>query len=368
MANKLAARIIGGEGGAPAELELTALDPAVIGKPAHIELAAHGDVTRGGGIDVVRTLDSTAITLSAVSRIPLPDGARACYRYRGKQLNLGLRAIVRINDGIVFDTTETFDLDCPWSPPDCVARDCAKDVDPKDTFNFMKNLRAIPHAARVKVIAMSVVGVFVIGVNMIVGAHDQAVPESSTWFYDHSGSKGKSESPFEKALWGSGALGAGLWMAIRAQLRRYLKLELKPPGVVSPDARVPARDLIEGVPHVTIDFATVRVVAYNRERGQYRVKQKKETKTVSFSSPVRAVVLYQQDVMHLGAGQPLSSQLTGEVDFARAYAELMPPIQINPETGIDVSWELQFLHRDFVDHEIVGDATAFDPAHFRPTR
>jgi hypothetical protein len=365
MANKLAARVVHDIGGAP-YLELTANDAALVGKPARIEFVAHGDVTRGGGIDVSRTLDSAAVTLSAQTRVPLPPGALTLYRYDGRQLRMGLRATVYVNDGILFDTTESFDLDCPWFERDCAARDVAKDVDPPDTFNFMRNLRAIPHAARIKVIAMTIVGGLVIGVNLLVGTHDQFVPESRTFFYDHSGSKGKSESPLEKALAGSGAFGLGLWFAIRAQLRRYLKLELRKPSPIARDTRVPARDLIAGVPHVAIDFAKVRVVAYNRERGRYQQKSNKKTETKSFSSPVRAVCLYEQDVMHLGAGAALASQLSGDIDFGRVYEELLPPLLIDPHTGIDVHWELQFLHKDFVDHEITGADDVFDPALFHP--
>ena len=53
-----------------------------------------------------------------------------------------------------------------------------------------------------------------------------ATVRNTGWLYSHYDGDGGSESPLVKALFGSGALGAGVWFLIRRQLRKYMKFHL----------------------------------------------------------------------------------------------------------------------------------------------
>ncbi len=73
------------------------------------------------------------------------------------------------------------------------------------------------------------------------------------------------------------------------------------PGVSTPrrGERRAVRQLVRGEARVPLERSTLRVVAANRERGQYREKSGKETKTRSFQTPVQSIVLYEQFLPHV---------------------------------------------------------------------
>jgi hypothetical protein len=141
---------------------------------------------------------------------------------------------------------------------------------PRDRFSFIANLRAIPAKSRAIVLWLVIVGLPVIALNAVVGVRDQFVPDSQVWFYDHRGDDG-SESPLMKALMGSGGVGMALWLAIRRQLQKYMRFEARLPvaGQITRGSRCRVADMIEGVARVPLQQARVRVVAFNREHGQY---------------------------------------------------------------------------------------------------
>ncbi len=361
MSEKLRFRIERGDLGQAEIGVIEVLDPAVLGKRATITFEAFGEVKRSRGIDVARELGKSTVTLAQVTRVPLPDAVSRAYDYAGRDLHISFRVKARIDDGLLFKTEETFTVSNPWHRGTGSRQsDVEAQVEPADKFDFWRNFQALPHIARIKVLALGAAALIVAGGNMLVGAHDQFVPESRGWFYDQTGSKGKSESPLMKALLGSGTVGGILWFAIRRQLRRYMTLELRAPSRIDPHTRLRARDLIRGVPHVAITHARVRVVAYNRERGRYRERSGKNDTTKSFAHPVRSLVLYEAEIHHAPPRRPIEEQLFDDIDFAGVFEHLLPPLELDTSTGIDLHWELQFLHADFVDQEIVGPSAVFD--------
>jgi hypothetical protein len=230
---------------------------------------------------------------------------------------------------------------------------------PRDRFSFIANLRAIPAKARIIVLWLIAIGVPVILLNAAVGARDQFVPESQVWFYDHSGDDG-SESPLMKALMGSGGVGMALWLAIRRQLQKYMRFEARlPSGPVERGARCRAADMMEGEARVPLQQATVRIVAYNREHGQYRTTEgsgkNKRTVTKSFTSSARGVVLYEQVLAYVPANMPLAGYLDGEVDFTPIFDSLYPPFMLGGTHGLSLRLEAQLLHPEYVDHDIELD-------------
>ena len=355
MSSSFRARIDHGLTGEHVVCELSGFAPELIGHEAILSLRLKVDVKRSGGIDTTTPLFETLLKLSGpVLRVPVPAWPAHVYGYQGQHIDIGAVARLRVDDGMIFDTTLEAALDLPRRTLGGQAAKAAAWIDPPDQYSLAANLRALsPKDRWIAKLLLAFAGV-VGGGNVAIGLHDQFVPESNILWYDHHGSDG-GESPAMKSLAGSGVLGVGLWVAIRARLRRYMRLALAP-GVSTPRLgdRRPARELVRGEARVPLERSTLRVVAANRELGQYSEKSGKETKTRSFRNPVQAVVLYEQFLPHVPAGTPLSQHLDGEVDFTPVFTDLLPPLTLGEHHGIDVVWEVQLLHPEFVDQELGG--------------
>jgi hypothetical protein len=46
------------------------------------------------------------------------------------------------------------------------------------------------------------------------------------------------------------------------------------------------------------------------------------------------------------------------------FADLLPPVMIDTSGGISVSWEVQFLHPEYSDHILAGDASSLNYRDF----
>lgn len=298
-------------------------------------------------------------------RLPWEDPDAHWYGYEGKQVSLKLLARLEIDDGVLFDSS--FEAEIPMPTPErdeAHARPASELIEPHDKFSFIANLNAIPPKNKLIVVVLMIVGGFIALVNAAIGVHDEFVPESATFFYDHRGSDG-SESPVMKSLMGSGGLGLTVWLIVRAQLRRYMTITMRDAewtpyrGLV-----VSARDLIEGKARVALEQVTVRVVAVNVEKGQYKRGSGTKERTVSFSSPSRGIVLYEQFIPFVPAHTPIEGYIDGHVDFTPMFDVLYPPVHTSPSHGIGLDWEVQLLHPQFVDQELKGKAEGIDWREF----
>ena len=165
-------------------------------------------------------------------------------------------------------------------------------AEPSDSFDFFANLKAIPPKNRMITLGLSLLGGLIVLANALLGLHDQFTPESATFFYSHTNSDGESQSPLMMALMGSGAAGAAIWFAIRAQLGKYMSFEFaKLPGSLDRSSRIDAGSLVRGKARVPLERITVRVVAYNQEQGQYirgsGTDRRSSGSVTGWSSPTR---------------------------------------------------------------------------------
>jgi hypothetical protein len=195
------------------------------------------------------------------------------------------------------------------------------------------------------------------------------VPESQVWFYDHSGDDG-SESPLMKGLAGSGAVGFGIWMAIRHQLRKYMEFGATlPQGKLCRGFTCRPADIFSGKAGVPLEQVQVRLVAYNREHGQYTKQEKdgKSTRTVtkSFTEEAGGVVLYEQMLFYVASGTPIQAVLEGEIAFDAMFDALYPPVMHAGTHGLDVQLEAQLLHPEYVDHDVELPVSNLETADFR---
>lgn len=340
-------------------VHLVVTEPGLAGKSGTLKVEQLAHVKRSSPVHAKRTLAEKRFQLAyGLNRIPIGDVVEELFTYTGNKLDLKLTAHIEIDDGVIFDTEMALDLGQACRLP---ARKAVPDHagvhSPKDRFNFIANLRAIPAKARVIVIWLMIIGLPVILFNAALGVRDQFVPESQVWFYDHSDSDGEGESPLMKALMGSSAAGFAIWMAIRRQLQKYMRFEAKmPPGQLGRDLRIRASDMIEGEARIALQHATARIVAYNREHGQYTKTEKngKSSKTVTknFTENGRGVVLYEQALAYVPPNMPLKDFLEGDVDFRPLFEALYPPYRLNSTHGLSLQLEAQLIHPEFVDHDI----------------
>ncbi|HQW81520.1 MAG: hypothetical protein IPO95_00400 [Rhodanobacteraceae bacterium] len=355
MSSTFSARIDYGLTGEHPVCELSGIAANLVGHDAVLSLRLRVDVKRSSGVDANKQVFEQAVKVTATQlRVPIASTLIQGYRYKGHKIDIEMVAKLRVDDGVIFDTTLEAPVDAPLLTPQGDAAQAAKWVEPPDQYSLAANLRALsPKDRFIAKVLLGIAGVLG-GGNAAIGMHDQVVPESSAIWYDQHGSDG-SESPAMKSLAGSGVLGAGLWLVLRARLRRYMRISLTA-AVSTPrrGERIAARMLVEGEARVPLERSTLRVVAANRENGQYTERSGKETKTRKFQEPVQAVVLFEQFLPLIPAGAPLSDHLDGDVDFDPIFTDLMPPLMAGENHGIDLVWEVQLLHPDFVDQELQG--------------
>lgn len=357
MADGLVATVSTGQDGL--SLRLQVQDPDLAGKKAKFSVVQRFRCKVDSPVHRSRVLSEHEITLRsgeqdhALGQVPAD-----VFCYVGEKLDIELGGRLEVDDSVFFDTK----LDVAITPPASLparrkgSADSKSVHSPDDDFNFFANLRAIPSKARLIVIWLMLIGIPVVCANAALGVRDQFVPDSQVWFYDHSGSDG-SESPLLKGMAGSGAVGFGLWMAIRRQLQRYMTFEAKlPKEKVRRGLVCKPGELISGKAGVVLEQAQVRLVAYNREHGQY-TKQEKDgnsTKTVtkSFTQEAGGVVLYDTLLFHVPKDKPIEQVLTGEIVFDALFDALYPPVMLGDTHGLDLQLEVQLLHPEFVDQDV----------------
>lgn len=374
MADGISARVERGEDGL--RLRLQVHDPKFAGKSARFEIEQRVRVKRSSPVHKSRRLAGIDLQLRhGEQELRLGDLDREAFAYTGEDIDIELKGQLEIDDGVIFDTEIDVGLEShePLPPRQKAGANHKAVHSPRDSFDFIANLRAIPAKARLMVIWLMLVGIPVVVGNALLGVRDEFVPESQVWFYDHSGDDG-SESPIMKALMGSGAAGLALWVAIRRQLQKYMEFSAKlPDSSLCRDGSCRPGDIFSGRARVALQGAVVRLVAYNREHGQYTRTEKngKSSRTVteSFTSPARGIVLYEQLLAHVPAEAQLSGYLAGEIRFEPLFEALYPPTMIGGSHGLSIQLEGQLLHPDFVDHDIelpvsgieIGDFYAAKP-------
>ena len=80
---------------------------------------------------------------------------------------------------------------------------------------------------------------------------------------------------------------------------------------------------------------------------------------------MRGLILYENTLENVIAGDDIASHLRGEfVHFDEMFEYLYPPNRISRNHGLELRWEVQLLHDNYVDHELIGSNDVFDYRHF----
>ena len=343
--------------------KLSVLDSSLMGNQANFQLTSHVEVKDPRAINEKSVVFDKDFEINSPEiHFDIPYEQIKAYSYSGRMIEIKLRSQVKVDDALLFDTKLT-QLEAIKLKEKKSSQNCAKKiVEPKDYFNIAKNLNAIPAHNRFWTIILMLLGGIVIIINSVIGIHDQMVPESQTFIYSHYDSDGDSNSPFIASLLGSGGLGAFLWFLIRAQLKKYMTFDLKPlSSPIAPGKSFCVSELISGKSRVHLNKAVLRIVCCNMEHGQYVRGSGTNQRTVSFKEPVNGLILYSKEIENIPPGVPIESYFNDKLSFDPMFEALYPPVMLSSTHGLNVHWEVQVLHDDFVDQELVAsvDGIAF---------
>jgi hypothetical protein len=353
-------------------------DPDLAGKSAVLSVKRKVTVKDSRPVHGSKTLTHMKLTLRPnghqvkISAKTLKNTGGA-FPYSGHMIKIETIAELKVDDSIIpyMDTVVRRSLTghLPGKTPKRakVSNNAKELIDPKDSFKFFKNLTALPIHNQLATIGLMVIGGILIVANFFIGWHDQMAPEQMTWVYSHHDSDGDSNSPLGDALMGCGAIGAAVWFAMRKQLRKYMTFRFNFKSVlkdVNRESTVNVGQLIAGSSRVELHDATLRVVACNLEKGQYVRGSGSNRRTVSFSNPNRAVLLYSKKVPIITEGTPIGTYFNDEFPFEPMFKALYPRQMVTDEHGLDLAWEVQLLIDDFVDQELHGNPNVFVQKEF----
>ncbi len=342
--------------------KLSFLDPELIGKEATFTIEHHVNVNDSRPVDKSDTLFTHIFTASSTPElVTIPSNVmkERPYTYNGAKIDVECFAILKVNDKWIRSDTSTQKRlpDTNLKKPK-IGGSASNLIEPKDVFSFTKNLMAIPARNKIATFGLMVIGLILIVINMILGIHDQMSSEHATILYSHYDSDGDSSTPLGKALVGCGAIGVAIWLAIKRQLRKYMTFKFRPiKGEINARKEFAVNELIKGISRTDLLNVRLRIVACNMEKGKYVRGSGSNRRTVSFSNPKRGVMLYSKKVKRIPRNEPVENHFKGSISFEPMFKALYPPNSASSSHGLFVYWEVQLIHNEFVDQELIGDTS-----------
>ena len=130
------------------------------------------------------------------------------------------------------------------------------------------------------------------------------------------------------------------------------------------DKKYKIRDIVKWKSRVDLKNIELRIVACNMEKGQYIRGSGSNRRTVSFVEPIRAVSLYSKKIDFIPRNVDVWEYLDWEVSFEKMYKSLYPEQRVSETHWLTVHWEIQLLHKKFIDQELIWDANYFIYKYF----
>ena len=335
--------------------EITSNDPKAIGESFEFSILTKVTVDQSRGVDSRIRAHKRDFTMQRSQTLSVPLSQLKALPYQGKSIKIALEAILEGRGKTKNNPQIIHRLEKPIFQRAPQVRDAANLIEPKDIFNFRKNLEVIPFHNQIFTLGLILIGLVVVTIINIVGVHDQFCIDGQQYLMSRNDSDGDPQSPALVALGASGAFGAAIWMLIKAQLRRYMHLEKRPiAGGLVPGLVCRAGDLFYGKSRIDLKNIKLRVVACNQEKGQRVEGDGSNRRTVSFSNPVQGLLIYEKHIDHIAAGDSVERWFPEEVYFDRIFNNLLPPMMISSTHGLDLYWEIQLIHNELVDQELIG--------------
>jgi hypothetical protein len=289
--------------------------------------------------------------------IELPAGRLETYTYKGKHMNVELHSVLIVDDSILFDTKVKDQHHLPMLDKPKVAEGAKSIIEPNDIYHFFANLQALSIHNRVLTLGLLITGSILAIIAVLVGVHDQLVTEPDVWFFSHVNSDGESQSPLVGGVVLCAVVVAGVGYLVKEQLKKYMSIHWKTglPKRFEPGVGYKVGSLFKAKSRVDLEDITLRIVACNMECGQYRRGSGSNVRTVSFREPIRGVVLFEKTVNKIFANAQINHWFSADkVYFDDMFRVLYPANMLGGEHGMDVHWELQLIHPEFLDRELLG--------------
>ena len=350
------------------ELKIEVTDTALLGKDSTLTIGKEVFVKDSRPVHKNKEFKTIDFQVSRSQKIKISketlQSTDGSFPYSGSKIKIQTFAEVKVKNGIIFNLTKRVSLSDHLSsslPKRAKVKNNAKElIDPKDTFNIFKNLSAIPSENQLLTFFITCFGTASFLFNLYVGYHDQMVPEHETWFYSHYDSDGDGSSPLVKALGICSSIAFFTWLGIKKQLKKYMAFHFKAKiRKVSRESTVNVSKLITGQSRIDLIDSVLRVVACNMEKGQYVRGYGSSRRTISFSHPNRAVLLYSKKIPIIPAGTPIHQYFDEEISFKPMFECLYPRQMAKDTHGLDLVWEVQLLVDDLIDQELIGNNDAF---------
>ncbi len=287
------------------------------------------------------------------------------YTYEWKKIYINLYLELVVDDSIFFDTKITSNIQNSLFIKPKVTNAWKSLIDPKDNFNILDNLKAIPFQAMFFVLGLSIVWGLVILVNTIVWFHDQFTADGLTYFYSHYNSDWESNSPLFNSLASSWALWAWIWFMIKTQLRKYMTFKFKQIKFLwERNKKYKLKDIVTWKSKIDLKDIELRVVACNMEKWQYTRWSWSNRRTVSFSEPIRALLVYNEKIDFIPKKTDICEYIKWEFSFEKMYKRLYPEQKISNSHWLFIHWEVQLIHKKLIDQELIWKSESFRYNYF----
>lgn len=341
-------------------------DPALVGKSAVFDIIEEVIVHDSRPVNGSKTIFTKKfVILESITVIDIDSGSLQVYSYQGSHIDINVITRLKVDDKLIFDTSVSEKQQISIGMKPQIGGNPSEMINPKDSFDLRKNLKAIPPINQLKVKILMAVGAVLITLNTYVGFHDQFMVNEKHYFYSRVNSDGESQSPMVGSTVVDGIAGGALWLLILSELRKYMTFKFKQmPTRIRRGETMRVSDLIGGMARVELNNIDVRIVVANLECGQYKRGSGTKERTVSFSEPVRAVFVYNKHIDQIPANVPVEQYFNDTISFDNMFSALYPPTMAGSNHGMKVHWEVQLIHREFVDQELVGNSQIFEYKDF----
>lgn len=297
--------------------------------------------------------------------IDIPKDRSNLYLYNGRDINIILQVHLHIETERGTEIVKQQHREFTGSTKIPEVKSIQHVIEPYDSVNLFKNLIAIGgQRSFLSLLMLVAIAVLIIG-NTMIGIHDQFAPEADAIIY-----KIDRTSRYGHPILISGGIsylvGFIAMSTFQKQLYKYVTLRFKSgQGKISPNTKYCLKKIITGKSRVTLKNVKFRVIAANFEHGACRRGTGKEKKLVRIQTPLHGFILFEEQVPIIPANTPIEDQLSNKTfTFNRVFEQLYPALMIYDYAGIDLRWEVQMLHNDLVDIELVGDRNIFKQDDF----
>lgn len=234
-------------------------------------------------------------------------------------------------------------------------------VDLKDNYNLIKNFLVIPFSNKVSVISLFLFIASINILNLYIGIHDQSCLPGERIYTPHGGTSFFINNPLIVHL----IIGVIIYLYSVFQweklskdlgLRDYATFVAQRTSEISRTSKKPIRDIIKGKSNTDLINPTLRIVAYNTEKGKEYTENTggRSLWAESFSRATHGIVLYSKTVDLIRKGDSIVDYFNDEISFSPIFDCLYPKLMIGTKHGLDVEWSVQLLEENLVDQNVLG--------------